>query len=205
MNEDERVQDIHRKIEREKALMNAANAMRSQTNNEAVRSRLDSQMRDGRRNIQFFEEKLRELQMRRGMEHMSMGPDSPGLGGDAMGYDHGPAPPPKDTSDRAGYGPHEYSQIGGHGDLMPPRQPFDPNAPGSSPNLSKPRPNFTKLGMRDVVGAFALSVRSIRCANPEDLSRPYQIRLALSRTPDPAYAVPDSVQAECGGAVPKGC
>lgn len=152
MNEDERIQDIHKKIEREKALINAANAMRSQTNNEAVRSRLDTQMRDGRRNLQFFEEKLRELQMRRGMEHMSVGSDGRPLSGDTLGTDHGPAPPPKDN-ERAGYGAQEYSQIGAHGDLMPPRQPFDPQAPGSSPNLSKPRPNFTKLGMRDIPGA----------------------------------------------------
>lgn len=159
MPEDERIQDIHRKIEREKALINAANAMRSQTNNEAVRSRLDSQMRDGRRNMQFFEEKLRELQMRRGMEHMSVGSDGRPLSGLAQGADHGPAPPPKD-GDRASYGAHEYSQIGGHGDLMPPRHPYEPLGPGATPNLSKPRPNFTKLGMYDgvaIVGSSLLS------------------------------------------------
>lgn len=149
MNEDERIQDIHKKIEREKALINAANAMRSQTNNEAVRSRLDTQIRDGRRNMQFFEEKLNELQMRRGMEHMSVGSDGRPLSGDTLGADHGPAPPPKDN-ERASYGTQEYSQIGGHGDLMPPRPPFDPAAP--IPSLSKPRPNFTKLGMRDIAG-----------------------------------------------------
>lgn len=87
MNEDEAIQNITKKIEREKALINAANAMRSQTNNEAVRSRLDSQMRDGRRNLQFFEEKLRDIQMRKvghGVEGMSLGGD-----------DGPPAPPPK--------------------------------------------------------------------------------------------------------------
>ena len=151
MNEDERTQDIQKKIEREKALINAALAMRSQTNNEAVKSRLDTQMRDGRRNLQFFEEKLRELQMRRGMEHMSVGSDGRPLSGDTLGTDYGPAPPPKDN-ERAGYGAQEYSQIGAHGDLMPPRHPFDPQAPGSS-NLAKTRPNFTKLGMRDAAGA----------------------------------------------------
>ncbi|PKS09300.1 hypothetical protein jhhlp_003914, partial [Lomentospora prolificans] len=148
MNEDERIQDIYKKIDREKALINAANAMRSQTNNEAVRSRLDSQMRDGRRNLQFFEEKLRELQMRKvnqGMDDMSIGSDNRPLSGGMYG-DSGPAPPPKD-GDQAGYGTQQYSQIGGHNDLMPPRHPFGPPAPGSSGNLSRPRPNFTKLDL----------------------------------------------------------
>ena len=147
MNDEEAVQNIQKKIEREKALINAANAMRSQTNNEAVRSRLDSQMRDGRRNMQFFEEKLRDIQMRRGMENMSVGgpsghesPDEPG---------GPPAPPPKDTTswgatDRGNYGEGNYSQIGQHGDLMPPRHPYAP--PGPNQGIPKPRPNFTKLG-----------------------------------------------------------
>ena len=63
MKEDEAIQNVQKKIERERVLINGANAMRAQTNNEAVRSRLDSQMREARRNLQFFEEKLRELQM----------------------------------------------------------------------------------------------------------------------------------------------
>ncbi|EMR69247.1 putative calcium-independent protein kinase c protein [Eutypa lata UCREL1] len=82
MNEDEAMANIYRKIEREKVLLNGANAMRQQTNNDAVRSRLDSQMREARRNIQFFEEKLRELQMKRmgqGMEDL-IKYDTPYLG-----------------------------------------------------------------------------------------------------------------------------
>lgn len=143
MNDEEAIQNIYKKIEREKALINAANAMRAQTNNEAVRSRLDSQMRDGRRNLQFFEEKLRDIQMRRvsqNMGDMSLG------SGDAP-----PAPPPKDASswggDHGSYGAGnvQYSQIGQHGDLMPPRHPYAP--PGPSAGITKPRPNFTKLGI----------------------------------------------------------
>ncbi|KAK0391357.1 hypothetical protein NLU13_0858 [Sarocladium strictum] len=144
MNEDEAIQNIYKKIEREKVLINGANAMRAQTNNEGVRSRLDSQMRDARRNLQFFEEKLRELQMRRvsqGMGDMSLG----------AGQDDGPppAPPPKDSSwgpgDVGNYGNAQYSQIGGHGDLMPPRHPYAPSGPNSG--MPKSRPNFTKLDL----------------------------------------------------------
>ncbi|KAF4459915.1 kinase C [Fusarium albosuccineum] len=152
MNDEEAMQNIYKKIEREKALINAANAMRAQTNNEAVRSRLDSQMRDGRRNLQFFEEKLRDIQMRRvshGVEGMSLGSGAD----DADDAGGPPAPPPKDGSgnwagDRGSYGSGgsgQYSQIGGHGDLMPPRHPYAPPGPGTS--IPKPRPNFTKLDL----------------------------------------------------------
>lgn len=108
--------------------MTAANAMRAQTDNEGVRSRLDSQIRDARRNLQFFEERLRELQMRQlnqGVDDMSMhdGSDGP------------PLPPPKDSS----------SHYGQHGDRMPSQHPFPPGPPGAS--MPKGRPNFTKLGM----------------------------------------------------------
>lgn len=149
--------NIYRKIEREKVLLNGANAMRQQTNNDAVRSRLDSQMREARRNITFFEEKLRELQMKRvgqGMESMSISSGStsttmrPGSG-DVPAEVDAPQPPPKDaggwSADRGSYGSLPYSQIGGHGDMMPPRHPYAP--PGPNTAIPKPRPNFTKLGV----------------------------------------------------------
>ncbi|KAK7398483.1 Serine/threonine kinase [Neonectria punicea] len=144
MNDEEAIQNIYKKIEREKALINAANAMRAQTNNEAVRSRLDSQMREGRRNLQFFEEKLRDIQMRR----VSHGVDGMSLGSGNDDESGPPAPPPKDASgnyvgDRGSYGSGsgQYAQ---HGDLPTPGRPF---AAGTNTGVSKPRPNFTKLDL----------------------------------------------------------
>ncbi|KAI0900032.1 hypothetical protein F4806DRAFT_276407 [Annulohypoxylon nitens] len=161
MNDEDAMANIYKKIEREKALINAANSMRQQTNNDDVRSRLDSQMREGRRNLQFFEEKLRDLQMKRigqGVDTMSIGSSSTATGsgrppsGDVRseGGQGPPLPPPKDAGDwsggdRASYGSLPYSQIGGHGDLMPPRHPFPP--PGPTSSIPKPRPNFTKLDL----------------------------------------------------------
>lgn len=139
MNDDDKILDITKKIEREKALMNAANLMRQQTNNEAVRSKLDTQMREGRRNLEFFEERLRELQMRRlgqAAENMSLGGSTLGSfrSGEQGGEEGGPpAPPPKDASGYAQYG---------QGDLAPPRGPYQ----GQSSAMTKARPNFTKLG-----------------------------------------------------------
>lgn len=152
MADEEAIANIHKKIEREKALLNAANAMLAQTDNDSVRSRLNSQIRDGRRNVQFFEEKMRELQLRRvnsGIDNMSLrsgeDPDDDSAGP--------PPPPPKDggswgehtrTGSAASYGSTQYSKIGQHGDLMPPKHPYAPPGPGSG--VPKPRPNFTKLG-----------------------------------------------------------
>lgn len=152
MSDDDAAAIIYKKIEREKALLNAANAMLAQTDNDSVRSRLNSQIRDGRRNVQFFEEKLRELQMRRvnsGMDNMNLGE---GADDDGAGP---PPPPPKDaggwgehnrTGSSASYGSTQYSKIGQHGDLMPPKHPYAPPGPGAG--VPKPRPNFTKLGTR---------------------------------------------------------
>ncbi len=165
-NDDEALSSAYKKLEREKALMNAANAMRLQTNNETVKSRLDAQMREGRRNIQYLEDTLRQLQMRKmgkGMESMNLQPGD-NVGSGARPYSSGlrndrdgpPTPPPKDSrgayldnksgSDRGGYGAQEYSQIGGHGDAMPPRHPYAPPAPGST-GMPKSRGNYSKLGM----------------------------------------------------------
>jgi len=137
---DETVANVQKKIDREKALMNAANAMRQSTNNPAVLSRLDGQLKDGRRNIEYFESKLRDLDLQRttsGMDNMSLhagrNPNNP------------LTPPPKDgwTGDMGGYG--SSSQVGnlaGGSGLMPPRAPYAPSAPGA-PNK---RPNYSKLG-----------------------------------------------------------
>lgn len=163
MNEDETLMNIVKKIEREKALLHAATLMRQQTNNEQVRSKLDTQMREGKRNIQFFEDKMAELQARRGMSDLSLASSSTAasssrppsaIRGDSEGP---PAPPPKDASQYGiaggdgssyGSGSTQYSQLGQHGDMMPPRGPFA--APPPSSGLPKPRANFTKLGMSTV-------------------------------------------------------
>jgi hypothetical protein len=161
-NDDDALSSVYKKIERERALLNAANQMRQQTQNETVRSRIDTQMREGRRNIQYLEERMRELQARKlgqGVENMNLGPgnngspDMPYSAGLRNDRDGPPTPPPKDGRggyteagpDRGGYGTQEYSQIGGHGDMMPPRHPYAPPGPGSA--IPRTRPNYTKLGM----------------------------------------------------------
>ena len=153
---DTAIADIYKKIEREKALINAANHMRQSTNNSTVQARVDSNIRDGRRNIGYLEEKLQELQLRK------MGgdgaPPPPAHGGDQYqnasgrpggpGTAGGPIPPPKDAYGGQGSysinsGPGGYTH-GGTGQ-MPPRAPYGDPRQFNTP-IPKARPNFSKLG-----------------------------------------------------------
>lgn len=160
---DQAIAEVYRKIEREKALINAATHMRQSTNNAAVQARVDSNIRDGRRNISYLEDKLQELQLRKRGRSDEGAPTPPVHGGagyptpDGRGqrpYQPGnaPTPPPKDSRgyssrDRGDYGdvgPGGYSQ--GNTGMMPPRAPYGDPRPYNAP-VPKARPNFSKLGM----------------------------------------------------------
>ena len=159
MNDDELINQVYRKIEREKVIINAANAMR-QSSNPQVQASLDSQVREAKKGIEYLEERMRELQMRR-MENMGSGsnggPSHGGLSPQQMVNRYAqragpPTPPPKDGGAGhnehgdyidSGNGAYTKDLNGGHG-MMPPRAPFGPPAPGST--MPKSRPNYTKLG-----------------------------------------------------------
>lgn len=153
---DGQIAEVHRKIEREKALINGATHMRQSTNNAAVQARADSNIKDGRRNIAYLEEQLRKLQIRK-VNDGAPPPPAHGYGTPSMqrkplpGQD-APIPPPKepygyhqDSGDYGDPGPGGYSQ-GGTG-MMPPRAPYGDPRPYNAP-IPKARPNFSKLGMR---------------------------------------------------------
>jgi len=206
MNDDNLISQVYKKIEREKTLINGASALRQQTDNPTVQQRADSQIREGRKNIKYLEDRMRELQMRRmgqGMEGMSMGSGSnggppPPAHGSSSPQQRGlrnsprdgpPAPPPKDArggyGDRGDYGdpgPGGYSQLGGGHGMMPPRAPFGPPAPSST--TPKARPNYSKLGM--LAGRTGCS--SIASTDTA-LHRSHQIRYTLLRTADPAHVI----------------
>lgn len=151
---DQAITEVRRKIDRENALINAASHMRESTNNPAVQARVDSNIRDSRRNISYLEDKLRELQLRRVNEGAPPPPAHGGVGPGGRGLrstEAAPTPPPKDGggyfgNERADYGdpgPGGYSQ-GGTG-MMPPRAPYA-DSRFDAP-VPKSRPNFSKLGM----------------------------------------------------------
>ena len=149
MDGDELIASVYRKIEREKALITAATNMRSSTDNPLVQQRVDANIRDGRKNIAYLEEKMQELQLRR-IEHDGGSPTEsrqPHGAGSASG----PVPPPKDYS--PGYMPNEPGDYGdgsggfaqGGAGSMPSGAPYSDPRPFAP--VPKARPNYTKLGM----------------------------------------------------------
>ena len=160
MDYDELINQVYRKIERERVIINAANAMR-QSSNPQVQQSLDSQVREARKNMNYLEQKMRELQMLKAGQSRDPSsthgaPPSTHLSPQQrrnVQQQGPPTPPPKDAG--AGYlgeggdygnpsnGGYMNDLSGGHG-MMPPRAPFGPPAPGSA--MPKSRPNYSKLG-----------------------------------------------------------
>jgi hypothetical protein len=133
-------------------LIHAASNIRQSTDNPLVQQRVDSNIRDSKKNIAYLEEKMRELQLRMGQGGPSG--QSPTHGSPTQQRfprGDGPTPPPKDSAggyfqgERGDYGdagPGGYSQ-GGTGQ-MPSRAPYSDPRPYTS--VPKARPNFSKLG-----------------------------------------------------------
>lgn len=157
MNDDDLINQVYRKIEREKVLINAANNMR-QSSNPQVQQSLDSQIRESRKGIDYLEERMRELQMRR-MEAQTANESSNSRPIPPAHQAREPYPPrqrqesPAPSADDTNYQDpsngayiNDSDMSGGHG-MMPPRAPFGPPGPGST--MPKTRPNYTKLGGLD--------------------------------------------------------
>ncbi|KAG5439283.1 hypothetical protein PCANB_001582 [Pneumocystis canis] len=64
-NIDGTIRDIYHKIEREKVLIQGAQAMRGQTINETVQQSLENNIREFQKNITYLEERMHELQLRK--------------------------------------------------------------------------------------------------------------------------------------------
>ncbi|CEJ58582.1 Putative Protein kinase C [Penicillium brasilianum] len=139
MDGDELIASVYRKIEREKALIAAASNMRQSTDNVLVQQRVDANIRDGRKNIAYLEEKMRELQLRQ-MEREG--------GGSPHDSRHqqagGPPLPPKDSPGYVGGEGHALYPQGGAGS-MPAGAPFSDPRPYAP--IPKARPNYTKLDL----------------------------------------------------------
>lgn len=198
MADDEKIAEVYRKIERERALIHAASNMRQSTTNATVQARVDSNIRDSRKNIAYLEEKMRELQMRRmgGPGDRSDGgapaPPAHGRYGQQQGMpgNAGPTPPPKDGmnqyfgNDRGDYGDPPPGGYSGNPGMMPPRAPYGDPRPYSA--VPKARPNYSKLG-KHTYPVLALS--------STDMTRSHQIRHSISGPEDTTYAFATGIQA----------
>lgn len=160
------MQTILKKIDIEKVFLGKAIEMRKAANsdNADVLSKLDSAVHSARRHLEYYEEMLRQVQVRRlgqGVDNMSLGaggganspvpgamrPRSTDLRNEAGGAP--PTPPPKDSgastwSDSAtlnsqNYPSSSYTQTGM-------QSPSSYSVTPADTALVKTRPNFTKLG-----------------------------------------------------------
>lgn len=60
---DDKIAEVYRRIDREKQFIAKARTMRQATDNPAVQSRADNEIRDSQKNLMYLEEKMRELQL----------------------------------------------------------------------------------------------------------------------------------------------
>ena len=125
--------------------------------NPQVQASLDAQVKEARKNIEYLEGRLRELESRRlgqGIEGMNLGgggPPPPAHGGQqGRNNSFAPNPPPKSGYDQSGYGGPKQGgymdQLGAGSAMMPPRPPYGPSDP--TMGTPKARPNYSKLGKR---------------------------------------------------------
>jgi hypothetical protein len=187
--------------------MHAASSMQRATNNATVQARADTSIREGRKNIEYLEERLRTLQLQMQPsgpppppQHGGQGQYGQQPGRGAMGSPR-PTPPPKDANGRP-YGDEDLGDYGDPGSAaytqggtgtMPPRAPFADPRPFQP--VPKARPNFSKLGR--------VQKRYLTTLLSQSLTkyRSYQVRHALPGSKDPANALSTGVQAECGKAI----
>lgn len=162
MADDQQMQTILKKIDIEKVFLGKAIEMRKAANsdNADVLSKLDSAVHSARRHLEYYEDMLRQVQVRRlgqGVDNMSLGSagsaTSPASGSlrprsTDLRNEAGPppTPPPKDSSstwsdsatlNSQNYPSNTYSQ----GGLQSPSS-YSP----ADTALVKTRPNYTKLG-----------------------------------------------------------
>jgi hypothetical protein len=67
------LQDVSRKIERQKQFIASARSMRQATDNPAMQSRVDNEIRNLQKNLMYLEDTMRELQLNNGPSTGSQG------------------------------------------------------------------------------------------------------------------------------------
>jgi TolA-binding protein len=135
--------DIYRKIDREKAIIHAANHIRHATSNASVNAQVESQIRDARRNIEYFQQTLQELETRKMDEDLNVL---------AIQNVENKRPPSQGHKDSSGFGGNtekglvvsEYDSrdVGGARETLPHTASY--TAPGLENRL--PYPNYSGLG-----------------------------------------------------------
>lgn len=179
--------------------MDGASAMRQSTPNPQLQAQADVQMRESRRNIEYLDGLLRDLQMRQGMDNMSIGDRNSGGRHPAYtGQQQSQYQPYGPDHVRAGSDGPDYGS-GGYSDPRNPtpgprRGPFGPPGPGGQP---KGKPNYSKLGMAWTVTLAQCCSICTDCP----FYRPDQRQHAPPRSSNTTHALSTAVQAQRRGAV----
>ena len=174
--------------------MDGASAMRQSTPNPQLQAQADVQMRESRRNIEYLDGILKDLQMRQGMDNMSFADRNSGGGrhGGYTGQQQSQYHPYGPDHVRAGSGEVPDYGHGGYSDPRnatpgPPRAPFGPPGPGGH---VKAKPNYSKLGTTR--GGSTITDCDTDCKYRRLDQRQY----TTSRSSNTAHALAVAIQAQ---------
>lgn len=76
---DQKIQDVHKRIETERKVLDASRLLRQATTNQDVLRRNDAKIREAERSLSYFEDTLRELQARKKAQSMREDPSRSGV------------------------------------------------------------------------------------------------------------------------------
>ena len=143
---DGKIQDVYKRIQTERKVIEASEMMRQATSNQDVIRRTDTQIRAARRSLSYFEATLRELQSRK----LQTQGDGARQGGASASYQGAPGGLPSNPKAQRGWVGNSASERalpttppqGGEWDM--PRNLTNSNSPTSEP-MPKAK-NYTNLG-----------------------------------------------------------
>ncbi|PCH40156.1 protein kinase C [Wolfiporia cocos MD-104 SS10] len=143
---DQKIQDVHKRIQTERKVLEGLTAMRQATTNPDVLRGVDAKIRDAERSLSYFEDLLRELQSRKLVQAQrddqsrsgSPGPNQAGAShgqraGRSSDYNRAPQSPLPDGSMRGAHSPQSPEMRASSGSL-----------PGDDTSMSK---TYTKLDL----------------------------------------------------------
>ncbi|ODQ63758.1 kinase-like protein, partial [Nadsonia fulvescens var. elongata DSM 6958] len=130
------IQDVHKKIEREKAIIQGAKAVRQKTDNTVVQQKCDANIREAQKNIEYLEATMKQLQLRK--HNSTLSPTDPdGEFTDSDRLDHLNSGHRRDVSLASSSSSDSNNNNNNYG----------PSHAPTLGSLSQPRPNYTKLDL----------------------------------------------------------
>ncbi|KDQ62195.1 hypothetical protein JAAARDRAFT_30093 [Jaapia argillacea MUCL 33604] len=143
---DQKIQDVYKKIQTERKVLEASHLLRQATSNPDVLRRNDAKIREAERSLSYFEDTLRELQSRKLQQSQR---DDPSRSGPSASSQQPGVPPnprgPRGPNDRYQQSPSDYNAQGRRGPHSPELGPVGgpgPNPPAEGAPKGKTYTNF---------------------------------------------------------------